>query len=76
MLVEMLLERGSLGAAVPSLLGSTRDQDFKNDPLEVESLHLGSSPLSICSDTNTFCNQRRYTNDLAMEGFRLLLECQ
>lgn len=71
MLVKILLRWGSL-SAVPSLLCSPRDRDFRNVPLEGECLHLGSPPLSISGDTDTFCNSDVMLMNLAMEGFRLL----
>lgn len=37
-----------------------------------ECLHLGSPPLSISGDTDTFCNSDVMLMNLAMEGFRLL----
>lgn len=49
-----------------------RDRDFRNVPLEGECLHLGSPPLSISGDTDTFCNSDVTLMNLAMEGFCLL----
>lgn len=71
LLVKILLRWGSL-RAVPSLLCSPRHRDFTNVPLEGECLHLGSPPLSISGDTDTFCNSDVMLMNLAMEGFRLL----